>query len=1589
MRKLRKILGGKGSSSKQGSSSKHDSSSRQSTVASTVASTSISTASSTKAPNSKADASSIGPSESIWNSAYDALKADEPKLVQAYEKILSLKLRNAVSLEPAVSGLKPAVSGLEPTVSPEEPGSVNTGNIIEEDNVLVRRAQMHQLIDNGLNKTFREANIKNSISPVMQVVNTTKKLVSDAIKDMPQAALPWVIVYISLSILANPISQTEANQTGIEYIGITIKWYWEQASLLFTNSSSDHSLTGVQNELQMAFIGLYKKLLQFQMKSICNYYRHRGFVFLRDLVELDNWDSSLKSIQTDDTSLRNKISAFLSFESESHLRTIAHHTKKQETYQKTQEDQQCLRDLRITDPRADRTRIENTKGGLLQESYRWILDNSQFHAWRNNDDNRLLWLRGDPGKGKTMLLCGLAQELMQQAGSSLITFFFCQATIPSVNNHIAVLRGLIWLLAEQQPSLIPYIRKSYDTAGKNLFDEGNAWYTLSEIFSNMLRDKELPPVYIIIDALDECITGRMELLHFIRDVSASSNAKWAVSSRNWPEIEEKLIQGMNLSLEVNATLVSNAVDAYISHKASQIYLLQQDDDLKEEVCRQMREKANGTFLWVAIVFERLSFERDAYYDDTSDVMAILDEMPEDLTKLYAVMLQRISQLKGKGPGVCRSILAIATLAHRPLHLTELSTLAGFQGNLKKLPQLNMLIKDCGSFLTVRENHIYFVHQSAKEYLASDPSSAIFRHGMGDIKYSMVLNSLNAMDHTLRENIYGLKHPGILLEDVSPPNPNPLEHCLYSCTNWVAHLCDIYGTAGDQTLLVDEEEVLHFLKKKVLNWLEVLALTQNLSTNISHFQRLNELLKKRSTAEDLQKFIYDATRFMQYNAQIIEIAPMQIYSSLLLFSPTRSLIFTHFNSKLFWIKRVRNSVKDNYWSPRLQIIENRQAEIMCSSGANLLLVGSSSKTVEIWDMATGKQIRALSHREVVHQAVFSGDLNRVLVLAEERFYCWDANSGTVIHNTRIRGFDDEKIWAISNDGKFMASCKGFAVEGDCRVHIYHMSDGTKLQLPFTVVGQSMTRLMWSNDSNFLAVTTGYTTFIWEVPSGKEKLGLVNHDGNMRGIPSFSGDSKLIVFPIEEGFEVWNLDTEEKILNVSTEPSWEVELVEFSKDSRLIAEIRYGKDSNDSSQHNILTWEVATGMKQHELRIGKESIAGIKWSDDGQTLAVAFSDNIELYDLTEHNYWDFNDDTDKPSSYKIGRATKLVAFSPDFNLLATAHRYVAIWDTRTGNIVQAFDKANTHHIVKLQFSQDAKSIYMYSEIDGLQKWDIASDSLIHTFPTSLAKGRMNGIAFSFGENFFASESEAGDEMLLWNLNKAEEVSHSMTYEEGLENMHLLALSKNAKYLVSAEYLASAKHIHYVSESTTYSFTIWDVETNEKLWAINADIELYKGIILCVTCSSPSDGQESIVISNDGNTVLFTERARHGTWLLTRGGEKTRLRICCRYFDPSFDMESSDTHILLQLGRVALDNLIAQAKNLTGPGSSHDYQSIVEGYGVSLDRSWITWNGIKVLWLPPDYRVTRWMARSRYCIVMIDSGDNPCILRFSGPPPFAALC
>jgi hypothetical protein len=114
-----------------------------------------------------------------------------------------------------------------------------------------------------------------------------------------------------------------------------------------------------------------------------------------------------------------------------------------------------------------------------------------------------------------MLLCRIINKLIKSIHIANISFFFCQATDACINNTTAVLQGLIYLLVDQQPSLILYIYKKYDYTKKNLFEDANAWVALYKIFTNILQDSNLNSTYLIINILNEYIVDLLKLLDFI------------------------------------------------------------------------------------------------------------------------------------------------------------------------------------------------------------------------------------------------------------------------------------------------------------------------------------------------------------------------------------------------------------------------------------------------------------------------------------------------------------------------------------------------------------------------------------------------------------------------------------------------------------------------------------------------------------------------------------------------------------------------------------------------------------------------------------------------------------------------------------------------------------------------------------------------------------------------------------------------------------------------------------------------------------------------------------------------------------------
>ncbi|KAG5804903.1 hypothetical protein H9Q74_005329 [Fusarium xylarioides] len=423
----------------------------------------------------------------------------------------------------------------------------------------------------------------------------------------------------------------------------------------------------------------------------------------------------------------------------------------------------------VTEARYNRNGIAYVLSRMEWDSYRWILDHAKFQQFCDDPQSRLLWIKGDPGKGKTMLVCGLIDEL-EEGSNCLLSYFFCQATQAQLSNAANVLRGLIYLLIIQQPSLISYLRSKHDVTGEKLFQGINVWVSLVEILTDMLKDPTLKDAVLVVDALDECITDRPQLLDFIIQSSSlpSSRVKWIISSRNWPDIEDKLDsakQKVTLPLELNKDSISKAVNMYIGYKVDRLACHKKyDKKTKDAVENYLTSNADGMFLWVALVCQELADPKVR----KRHTLNTLKSFPPGLDSLYDRMIGHIGD--SKDAGLCKEVLI---------------------ESLEDLDQddLEEIIRSCGSFLTLREGVIYFVHQSAKDFLLNKASNQILPSGAAHQHQAIFSRSLEALSETLERDAYKLDAPGFPIDQISPPDPDPVASVRYSCVYWVDHLDD--------------------------------------------------------------------------------------------------------------------------------------------------------------------------------------------------------------------------------------------------------------------------------------------------------------------------------------------------------------------------------------------------------------------------------------------------------------------------------------------------------------------------------------------------------------------------------------------------------------------------------------------------------------------------------------------------------------------------------------------------------------------------------------------------------------------------------
>ena len=733
--------------------------------------------------------------------------------------------------------------------------------MIAQNDIVKRREQLkiitqlgsERIKDSKISTTIlgHEIVLQEVIAGAGNALDWASGYLNDILAGVPYGPAVAAGISLVLPLMRNPTVAEEANREGLVYVTSQMRFY----------NMLEGFLPDVNQEMKDDFTervrDLYQRVIEFQLESVLRFYQSRTKNYFAAVFASDQWKSKKEQIESDERELHKKLETGFAVKSSEHLQELSEKAAEAEQVRQsmlntldgilgvmqrmarqfsTAEDQKCLKALNPSDPNDDKARIQVEKGGLLwdEPSFKWISENPEFQQWRDSDHEQLLWVKGDPGKGKTMLMCGVTDELIKSVGcAGNVAFFFCQEPHDNINTATSVLRGLIYMLVKQQTALFPILRAKFNDLGDTQFEGRNALVALSEVFKNIVQSPLLQTTYLVVDGLDECVEDLNRLLELIKiSVSANSKVKWIVSSRNLRTIETEfraMAPQMQLSLELNEKTISEAVKKFVQIKVS--YLSKKhayDEETRAAVSAKLINDSEDTFLWVALVCDELDKA------PSWNAKALLAGLPKGIYPLYELMTQRI--IKTGFADTCFKVLSAVALARQPLTIAELSTILDLPTEQRRESALREIIGDCGSLLKWgKTGEVLFVHQTAKEYLIKERATDVFPSGDAAEHRSILWKSLQAMVDTFCYDMSGLQDRADSIEDPTSPQSDKLNPLRYSCLHWADHLVlGDFKCSGQEYDLLDS-----FFNEYYLYWLESLSLLKGMSLGASSMMKLDD------------------------------------------------------------------------------------------------------------------------------------------------------------------------------------------------------------------------------------------------------------------------------------------------------------------------------------------------------------------------------------------------------------------------------------------------------------------------------------------------------------------------------------------------------------------------------------------------------------------------------------------------------------------------------------------------------------------------------------------------------------------------------
>ena len=316
----------------------------------------------------------------------------------------------------------------------------------------------------------------------------------------------------------------------------------------------------------------------------------------------------------------------------------------------------------------------------------WILDSQEFDSWlRQSGSEPIIWIRGDPGRGKTVLAKFVYRQLNEivlrdaspplakiiQSASTIrkskpasfqVLAYFLDSGNSMRNSGLSVVQSLLYQVLSAHQKFFRYVH------GKQLFrrpQRGNLGQYM-ELLSAMLQDKALSETVIVLDALDECEeSSRSLLIKTLKTIASQPKVKVLITSRSVPTMEVE--PSIKINLDYPNEHVDRDINRYVATAVRDLVRERRlPVQLEIEIASKLLNVPSKSFLWVQLALQSIAKSLTLRI-----LREKLDRLTPSLSDLYSETLDRSYGLTAVN---LRRALYFVMTAEEPLRVQELSAL---------------------------------------------------------------------------------------------------------------------------------------------------------------------------------------------------------------------------------------------------------------------------------------------------------------------------------------------------------------------------------------------------------------------------------------------------------------------------------------------------------------------------------------------------------------------------------------------------------------------------------------------------------------------------------------------------------------------------------------------------------------------------------------------------------------------------------------------------------------------------------------------------------------------------------------------------